>query len=114
MNHYDTTPEGCAARTERIQAANQAHEARMRALATCRALYRAHGVKGPWELLEALQSIHASASGDTITQEFMERLSELIADFDAELNSTGPELMEVGFDRRGELDCFTVGVKGRA
>jgi hypothetical protein len=81
-------------------------------LAAARELTRAAQIENAWELLAAMQNLHASVNAaGTITNDYAGRLLELITDLDAELNEDEPELS--GFNKVGELDGYTSGVRGR-
>jgi hypothetical protein len=82
-------------------------------LEKARELTRAAQIENAWELLAAMQNLHASVSAaGTITNDFAGRLLELITDLDTELRDDEPEL--TGCDKRGEFDGLTQGVRGRA
>jgi hypothetical protein len=83
------SPEACAARQARIAAANEAHRARMYALASARAAYRKHAVRNAYELKQALENIVSASMGrcDSVT--------DLICDLEGELYGMELELSAI-------------------
>ena len=83
------SPEQCAAREARTESA--AHRARIRdnELRDARAAYRLHGIKTPFELLAALQNVHAAIT-DTSAASWMhpyrDALMKVILKMDTEIN----------------------------
>lgn len=99
----DTTPAGCAARLQRIEGATLARRLRESEMALAREIYRRHGIQHDGELLQVLQNVHANCPDSP----WRDRLLEIMLDMDAEQ----PEAEVLGWDKRGEFDGYTQGVK---
>jgi hypothetical protein len=91
------SPEACAARQARIAAANEAHRARMYALASARAAYRKHAVRNAYELKQALENIVSASMGrcDSVTEEYAKKVTDLICDLEGELYGMELELSAI-------------------
>jgi protein-disulfide isomerase-like protein with CxxC motif len=87
----DVTPEGNAARLERIKAAAEARGRRSADLQTARALIRKHGLNNDGEALAFLQTVHAAMPDSS----YRETLLELLTDMDSEMSEPEPTLDEL-------------------
>lgn len=117
MNQIDVSPQGCADRKARIEAAGRAELKRKQKLTDSRALVRSAQLTNAWEFLACLTNASASVkSVCPITNDYAARLLELITDLDAELREGEPELSSLPYSgrERGEYDVYTRGVRNRS
>lgn len=92
-----------AARLVRSERAARSARVRENELRDARAAYRLHGIKTPFELLSALQNVHAAIT-DTSAASWMhpyrEALLELVTNMDADLNTPPDPERELARARR--------------
>jgi hypothetical protein len=104
----DVSPEACSARRNSTEAMTVARRLRDAELELAREIYRRHGIRDDAELLQSLQNIAANCADSA----WQERVMEVILDLDADMNTPEPELS--GFNKVGELDSGTAGVRHRS
>lgn len=109
--HIDTTEAGCAARTARIEAAQQARQVRADSIDAAQRVYRKYKLRGN-EVLRALQNIEAAID---LPQDawIKDVLVELCCDIE-DVNEAPPELEALPRSLPPEFDAQTVGVRHRS
>jgi hypothetical protein len=116
QQHPVTTapPVDLAGLQQRAEAARERVRTRLAALCHARELRRQHGVRTVWELQTELNHLVACIEGRAGTDmaDYRDRLLAFATELADELLT--PEPQEIGTERRGEYDCFTQGVHGRA
>lgn len=114
MNAIDTSPEACAARQARIDAAHTARLIRAQKLSDSRVLTRSAGLENAWELYAHMNNVVASLrSVCPIANEYAAKMLEVLTDMDTELNGDLPDPDDLPYSgrERGQFDTFTEGVK---